>query len=54
MELTANRIENDKNLLLSLLKGITMFKNKFWWNPREDDLKQTVVKIATRCSNCRK
>ena len=52
MELTENRIENDKNLLLSLLKGITMFKNKFWWNPRGDYLKQTVEKVAIRYSNC--
>ena len=31
-----------------------MFKIKCWWNPREDDLKQTVVKVDIRCSNCGK
>ena len=28
-----------------------MFKIKCWWNPREDDIKYTGVKIAIRCSN---
>ena len=28
-----------------------MFKIKFWWNPREEDLKQTVEKVAIRCIN---
>ena len=31
-----------------------MFNIKCWWNPREDDLKQTVVKVAIRCGNCGK
>ena len=31
-----------------------MFKIKCWWNPREDYLKQTVVKVAIRCNNRRK
>ena len=31
-----------------------MFKIKCWWNPSEYDLKQTVVKVAIRCSNCGK
>ena len=31
-----------------------MFKIICWWNPREDDLKQTVEKNAIRCSNCGK
>ena len=31
-----------------------MFKIKCLWNQREDDLKQTVVKVAIRCSNCGK
>ena len=38
MEFTADRIDNDKNILPSLLR---MFNIKCWWNPREDDLKQT-------------
>ena len=54
MDLTAYRIQNDKNLLPSLLKTKSMFKIKCWWNPMEDDLKQTVEKVAIRCSNCRK
>ena len=29
-----------------------MFNIKCWWNPREDDQKQTVEKFAIRCSNC--
>ena len=28
-----------------------MFKIKFWWDPKENDLKQTVEKVAIRCSN---
>ena len=31
-----------------------MFRIKYWWNPREDDLKQTVVKVSMRYSNCGK
>ena len=31
-----------------------MFKIKCWWNPRKVDLKQTVVKVAIKCSNCGK
>ena len=51
MEFTADRIYNDKNILPSLLKLFSMFKIKCWWNPREYYLKQTVVKVAIRCSN---
>ena len=54
MEFTADRIENDKNLLPSLLNLFTMFKIKCWWNQREDVLKQTVEKFAIRCSSCGK
>ena len=42
MEFTADRIDNDKNILPSLLKIFTMFKIKCWRNQREDDPKQTV------------
>ena len=31
-----------------------MFKIKCGWNPRKDDLKQTVEKVTIRCSNCGK
>ena len=31
-----------------------MFKIKCCWNPWEDYLKQTVEKVAIRCSNCGK
>ena len=31
-----------------------MFKIKCWWNPGEDEIKQTVVKVDIRCSNCGK
>ena len=32
-----------------------MFKIKCWWNPMEDNLKQTVEKkVVIRCSNCGK
>ena len=41
VEFTADRIENDKNLLPSLLKIVSMFKIKFWWNTREDEIKHT-------------
>ena len=29
-----------------------MFKIKCWWNPREDDIKQIVVKVSITCGNC--
>ena len=35
MEFTADSTNNDKNLLPSLLKNITMFKIKCWWNKKE-------------------
>ena len=54
MEFTIDRIENDKNLLLSLLKLFSMFKVKFWWSPREYEIKNTGVNIAISCSNCGK
>ena len=54
MGFTAERIENDKNKLPSLLKKLPMFRIKCWWNAREDYLKQTVVTVAIRCSNCGK
>ena len=53
MEFTADRIEADKNILLSLL-GEIFLKIKYWWNPKEDDLKQTVLKVSIRCSKCGK
>ena len=52
MGFTAYRIEDDKNILPSLLKYFTMFKIKCWWNPRGDDLKLTEIKVAIRYSNC--
>ena len=43
MELTSDKIKNDKNLFPSLLKTFTMLKIKCWWNNKiKDDLKQTV------------
>ena len=45
MEFTADRIDNVKNILPSLLNCFSMFKIKCWWNPREYDLKQTVEKM---------
>ena len=54
MEFTADSIENDKNILRSLLNFFTMFKIKCWWNTWDDDPKQTVEKFATRCGNCGK
>ena len=50
MGVTADRIENDKNILPSLLKDFTMFKIKCWWNKKEKyDIKQTVEKVDIRC-----
>ena len=50
MEFTTNRINNDKNILPSLLKDFTMFKIKCWWNKKEKyDIKQTVEKVDIRC-----
>ena len=55
MEFTADSINNDKNILPSLLKFFTMFKIKCWWNKKEkDDLKQTVEKFAIIYSHCGK
>ena len=54
MEFTADRIENGKNILPSLLKIFSMSKIKCWWNPREDEIKHTEVKVDIRCSNCGK
>ena len=31
-----------------------MFMIKCWWNPREDYLKQILVKVDIICSNCGK
>ena len=35
MEFTAYKIDNDINIFPSLLKKITMFKIKFWWNKKK-------------------
>ena len=52
MEFTADKINNDKNLLPLLLKEFTMFKIKCWWNKKERyNLKQTVEKVSIRCNN---
>ena len=51
VDFTADKIENDGNILPSLLKLFSMFNIKYWWNTRGDYLKQTVVKVAIRCSN---
>ena len=32
----------------------SMFKIKCWGNTMEDEIKQTVVNVAMRCSNCGK
>ena len=53
VEFTADRKDNDKNLLPSLL-NFSIFKIKCWCNPREDDLKKTAEKVAIRCSSCGK
>ena len=52
IEFTADRIDNDKNILTSMWKLFSMFKIECWWNPREDKIKHTGVKIAIICSNC--
>ena len=54
VDFTADKIENDGNILPSLLKLFSMFNIKYWWNTRGDYLKQTVENFATRCSNCGK
>ena len=51
MEFTGDRIDNDKNIVLSLLKLFSMFKIKFWWNPGEYEIKYTGIKITIRCGN---
>ena len=43
MDFTADRIENDRNILPSLLNFFTMFKIKCWRNKKEKyEIKQTV------------
>ena len=32
----------------------SIFKIKCWYNPREDEIKNTGIKTAIRCSNCEK
>ena len=54
MKFTVDKIENDKNILPSLLKLFSIFKSKCWYNPREDEIQNTGVKISIRCSNCEK
>ena len=54
MEFTADSTNNDKNILPSLLKNITMFKIKCWWNKKEKYDKKTLEKVAIICSNCGK
>ena len=54
MDFTADRIEDDKNILPSLLKMFSMFKIQCWWKMREDEIKHTGVKKYLRCSNCGK
>ena len=40
MQFAEEKIDNDINLLPSLLKEFTMFKIKYWWNKKEKgDLK---------------
>ena len=51
IEFTSDRIDNDKMFLPPLLKMFSMFKIKFWWNPGEDEIRQTGVKISIRYSN---
>ena len=55
MEFTADMMNSDKNILPSLWNFFTMLKIECWWNKKEkDDIKQTVKKVAIRCSNCKK
>ena len=37
-----------------IVELFSMFKIKSWWNQRKDDLKQTVVNVAIKFSNCGK
>ena len=41
MELIAEKIDNDKKLLPSLLKPFSMFKIKCWYSTVEDEIKNT-------------
>ena len=54
MEFTADRIENNKNILPSLLNIFSMFKIKYWCNTTKDEIKYTGEKFDIRCSNCGK
>ena len=55
MDFTSDKINNDKNIFLSLLKFFTMFKIDCWGNNKcKDDQKQTLEKVAREFSNCGK
>ena len=51
IEFTANRIENDKNILLSLLKILHCLGLNVGGIKIKFDLKQTVEKVSIRCGN---
>ena len=53
MGFTADRSENDKELLTSLLKLFSMLKIKCWYSTGGVD-KITAEKLDIRCSNCGK
>ena len=50
MELTADRIYNERILLPSLLNIFSMFQIRCWYSQGEDD-QNKVDNIAIRCSN---
>ena len=52
MEFTADRINNYKILLRSLLNMFSRFKIRCWYNQGGDD-QNTVENIAIRVSNCK-
>ena len=54
VELTADRIENDKKLVPSLLKLSSAFKIKCWYSPGGADIDNTGEKRVIRCSSCGK
>ena len=54
MKFSTDGIENNKNILPSLLNIFSMFKVKCLWNTREYEIKHTGIKFAIRYGNCGK
>ena len=53
MEYNANKIDNEKIILPSLMKMCSIFQMRFWYDKEYSD-KNDVKTVAIRCSDCGK